>query len=679
MLPFYDKKNDDSGGGSSDGYRRSRGQPFYVSIYRIIVGSFRTLKKRLQRKRVNITYVFIGLLLLLAFTIVIASGASNTLTPAAQGDYEIEKHLDEQARQAYINKLAEKKQQQQEQKQQYMPVPDDVIQKEDPAVYEKGTAAAAAAAAKKTTVGADDDDDDDDDVDDDVKIKNANNKNVPQPSKQQQGKEQQQQQQQQKSPSKQQNKEKWAKVEETQLDEETARRQAAVKAAMEFGWGGYVKYAWGSDELKPISKRPHTWLGMGASVTDALDTLWIMGMKDEFYRARDWIRDHFNPTPNSAVSFFETTIRSLGGLLSAYALSKDRVFIDKAVPLADALLKAVDENSGIPYAFVNLQTGHRSNPGWTGSKSILAEIGTVQLEFAYLSAVTGDPSYRAKAFRILDVLHTRNPDKALLPAFIDTRTGAATSGAVTFGALADSYYEYLLKLWLLLGNSASDDDVNDAKKFREWYDAAADAAIETLTFESTPGKLLYITDRSNGRVTDKMEHLTCFAGAMYALGAVAHNTSSTPNHNSQRHLEVGKGVTKTCYEMYARLPTGLSPETVQFRAGADFSAKVAYNILRPEAVESFFVLWRTTHDPVYREYGWKVFQAFERVSKAAAGYSGVRDVSVVPPAFDDIQPSWFFAETLKYLYLLFSPDDVIPLDEYVFNTEAHPLPIFTKQ
>ena len=91
-----------------------------------------------------------------------------------------------------------------------------------------------------------------------------------------------------------------------------------------------------------------------------------------------------------------------------------------------------------------------------------------------------------------------------------------------------------------------------------------------------------------------------------------------------------------------------------------------------ETIESLFVLYRVTGDPVYQEWGWEIFEAIEMHCKTPTAYSGLTDVTKVPPPHSDSMQSFFLAETLKYLYLLFGPTDVIPLDAYVFNTEAHP-------
>ncbi|KAF7846428.1 hypothetical protein BT93_L4385 [Corymbia citriodora subsp. variegata] len=101
-----------------------------------------------------------------------------------------------------------------------------------------------------------------------------------------------------------------------------------------------------------------------------------------------------------------------------------------------------------------------------------------------------------------------------------------------------------------------------------------------------------------------------------------------------------------------------------------------YNLMRPETVESLFYLWRFTGNTMYQDWGWDIFQAFEKNSRLETGYVGLTDVNT--GAKDNLMQSFFLAETLKYLYLLFSPPSVIPLDEWVFNTEAHPLKIVSR-
>jgi mannosyl-oligosaccharide alpha-1,2-mannosidase len=131
--------------------------------------------------------------------------------------------------------------------------------------------------------------------------------------------------------------------------------------------------------------------------------------------------------------------------------------------------------------------------------------------------------------------------------------------------------------------------------------------------------------------------------------------------------------------MYQRQATGIAPEIVEIPGGPDIeaAAREPFYILRPEAAESLFILHQLTGNPVYREWGWKMFEAIERGCKTAFGYGAHPDVRDPGRTPDDRMESFFLAETLKYLYLLQSPDHSISLARYTFNTEAHPLSIFT--
>ena len=112
--------------------------------------------------------------------------------------------------------------------------------------------------------------------------------------------------------------------------------QRAVVEAFKHAWGAYREHAWGMDELKPVSKSGHDWLGMGLTLVDSLDTMWLMGLREEFDEAREWVANKTEITKNRSVNLFETTIRILGGLLSAFHLSKDTIFLNKAVSTRSA-------------------------------------------------------------------------------------------------------------------------------------------------------------------------------------------------------------------------------------------------------------------------------------------------------------------------------------------------------
>jgi hypothetical protein len=241
---------------------------------------------------------------------------------------------------------------------------------------------------------------------------------------------------------------------------------------------------------------------------------------------------------------------------------------------------------------------------------------------------------------------------------------------LTFGAMADSAYEYMLKMWLQGGKTES--------MYRDMYDKAIMGMHDELKQASTPSGLTYIADKSNGSIDSKMDHLVCFMGGLLALGAYT-DPQGLDSARAQRDLRTGKALTYTCYQMYARMNTGISAEFVQFEDGADFDIGrgAPHYLLRPETVESFFILNQLTGDPIYREWGWEVLQAIEKYCKTDIAYGELSNVADTNGKPRDRMESFFLAETLKYLYLLFDPDTEIDvLHKHVFNTEAHPTRIF---
>ncbi|CBJ30981.1 Mannosyl-oligosaccharide 1,2-alpha-mannosidase, family GH47 [Ectocarpus siliculosus] len=439
-------------------------------------------------------------------------------------------------------------------------------------------------------------------------------------------------------------------------------RAAVIRAAMDLLWKGYSEHAWGYDEVKPLSKKgSDNWGGMGVTLVDSLDTLWLMGLTEEFYNGRDWVRDHLTFNEVGMVSVFETTIRVLGGLLSAFELSRDEVFLERAKDLADRLMPAFGTSTGIPYKLVNLSNGKTGG----GSYSVLSELGTLQLEFRYLSHEVGDEKYARTAMRAFDFLAGRTVPHGLYPIRINPNTGKFTSSQVTFGALGDSFYEYLLKVWMQGGRRE--------ESYRRMYEDAMDGVAELLVQKARG--LTYLSEWNGTRRQHRMDHLACFLAGNLALGAM----TSHDSRRAARDLRTGKALAYTCYQMYLRTATGLSPEVVEFNGAGDMRARdqARFYILRPETLESFFVLHQLTGDPVYREWGWEIFRAIERHCRVGVAYGSHPDVENPGLEAKDHMESFFPGETLKYLYLLMQPDHPIDLMEYTLNTEAHPLKIFT--
>ncbi|KAI8518400.1 Endoplasmic reticulum mannosyl-oligosaccharide 1,2-alpha-mannosidase [Branchiostoma belcheri] len=435
---------------------------------------------------------------------------------------------------------------------------------------------------------------------------------------------------------------------------QTAQQKAVVEA-FKHAWKGYKQYAWGHDELKPISKAASDWFGLGLTIVDSLDTMWIMGLMEEFEEARKWVEKDLILKKNVDVNLFETTIRVLGGLLSAFHLSNDQIFLEKARELGDRLMPCFNSPSKIPFSDVNLESGKAHPPRW-GPDSTTSEVTSIQLEFRELSHQTGNDKYKKAVDEVMEHIQSLPKDNGLIPIFVNARSGQFRAGAT-------------ITQWLQTGKTED--------KLRDEYVTAIDGMQKNLVKSTAANGLKFIGELVRGTFSPKMDHLVCFLPGTLALG----------HHNGldASHLDLSKELAKTCYRMYADMPTGLSPEIAYFNikdpGKPDIEVKSAdtHNLLRPETVESLFYLYRLTGDKQYRDWGWKIFQAFEKYTKVlSGGYSSIGSVKDTKnPRFRDKMESFFLGETLKYLFLLFSDDpNLLPLDKYVFNTEAHPLPIW---
>ncbi|KAJ6485633.1 glycoside hydrolase [Mycena sanguinolenta] len=482
-------------------------------------------------------------------------------------------------------------------------------------------------------------------------------------------------------------------------------RAQKVRDAYIHAYSSYKQDAWEWDELKPLTGgRDNNFNGWGVSVFDSLDTMWIMGLHELFHEGLEIVeKTKFFIPPEKYVPFFETIIRYLGGLLSAYALSGEPILLQKADQLGASLLPAFDTPSGLPMFAVNPMTG-ATRYGWTGAV-LWSEALSNQMEYKYLAYLTGRPEYFEKTEKIMDIMYNADITGGEFPSQWDTTTGRPSNKHFSVGAYADSAHEYLLKQWLLTGQSEP--------KAKELYLRVVDSIIDTLLYVTPERNLLYVTDVSNGNPSFKFEHLSCFLPGLLALGV---HTLDLPSSKRELHLWAAEGIATTCWLSYADQASGLGPDEMTMshprapysngkwtthlaeweaagRPGGvppglrtskpesniglrDYQPLKSTYLLRPETVESFYILWRTTGDKVWRERGWAIFESIEKHARLERGYASVSTVDSVPVAHLDEMPSFFLAETLKYLYLLFIDEEIIPLDKYVFNTEAHPLPIF---
>lgn len=271
---------------------------------------------------------------------------------------------------------------------------------------------------------------------------------------------------------------------------------------MRHSWNGYKNYAFGHDNLKPISQAYSDWFNLGLTIIDALDTLYIMDMQEEYDDGKRWVENDMKLDVNRDVNLFETTIRVLGGLLSMYHLSGEEFYLAKAKDLGRRLMPAFDSESGIPYSDVNLNTLRAHAPKWSPDSST-SEVTTIQLEFRDLSRTLNDPLFEDSINRVSQKIHELPKTDGLVPIFINANTGTfRTFSTISLGARGDSYYEYLIKQWLQIGKEPGHYLVED-------YKEAIAGVIKHLRRETPNEHHVYIGELIGGKdFKPKMDHLT---------------------------------------------------------------------------------------------------------------------------------------------------------------------------
>jgi mannosidase alpha-like ER degradation enhancer 2 len=412
-----------------------------------------------------------------------------------------------------------------------------------------------------------------------------------------------------------------------------------VRGEFLYAWNAYKQYAWGHDELKPLSKGHHDWYSHTLLMTpvDALDTMILMGLTDEANKTRQYIDENLSFDQDIEVKNFEVTIRLLGGLLSSYQLTGDERLLSLADNLGNRLLPVFNSPTGMPYMYVNLKTGKTR-----GAESNPAEIGTLLLEFGTLSKLTRKPIYYDKAKRALVELYSRRSALGLVGSSINVETGKWMDTTSHIGGGIDSYYEYLLKSWLLF-------DDKDCKKM---WEASVKAVNKYVADNAKTGLWYGQVDMNTGK------RLATQYGALDAFFAAVLARSDD--------IERARRLQESSYKMWTTF--GLEPEVLDYTTMKVVSP--GYQ-LRPEIIESAYYLWYFTKDPRYQEMASTFLLALARYCKTDAGYAALSDV--VTKSKRDSMESYFLAETLKYLYLLYAPRETLDLNKVVFNTEAHPL------
>jgi mannosidase alpha-like ER degradation enhancer 2 len=418
-----------------------------------------------------------------------------------------------------------------------------------------------------------------------------------------------------------------------------AREAAAVREAFLHAWRGYVRYAWGHDQLLPLSRGARDWYPASLLMTpvDAFDAMLLMGLKPQADSAKTLILARLSFDHDFPVQVFEVTIRLLGGLLSAYQMDGDPRFLALARDLGDRLMPAFHSATGMPYRFVNLHSGVVSSP-----VSNPAEIGTLMVEFGTLARLTGEQRYYDAAKRAVTALFARRSPIDLVGSAIDVETGEWTDPDSHISGGIDSYYEYLFKSWLLFGD----------RDFERMWDSSVAALNRYLPDQRASGWWYGHVDMTSGlRTATHFGALDAFFPAVLAKSG---------------DLGRASRLMASVFTMWTTF--GIEPEELDYVTMRPI--RPGY-VLRPEAIESAYYLYRITGEPRYRAMGRVMVDSLLHVTRAATGFTALR--SVVTRARRDQMESFFLAETLKYAYLLFAPAPALDFDAVVFNTEAHPI------
>jgi len=404
-------------------------------------------------------------------------------------------------------------------------------------------------------------------------------------------------------------------------------------------WSAYRQYAWGHDELKPLSKSHRDWYGRSLLMTpvDALDTMLLMGLNDEAKQDRELIDKRLSFDKDIYVKNFEITIRLLGGLLGSHQLTHDKRLLELADDLGARLLPAFNSPTGMPYVFVNLKTG-----AVRGVVSNPAEIGSLLIEFGTLSKLTGKPVYYEKAKRALVAVYDRRSQIGLVGSSINIETGKWTDPISHISGGIDSYYEYLLKCSILFG---------DKDCARMWQTSVA--ALNKYVANATPSGLWYaqVNMNTGAKISTHYGALDAFFPAELALSG---------------DLQRAEQLQESSYKMWTTF--GVEPEEMDYSTMTIVSP--GYE-LRPEIIESTYYLYYFTGKPRYLDMGKTFADSLEKYCQTDAGFAALINVETKQKR-DDME-SFFLAETLKYLYLLYAPKSTLDLHKVVFNTEAHPM------
>uniref|UniRef100_A0A8C7D2C8 alpha-1,2-Mannosidase n=1 Tax=Oncorhynchus kisutch TaxID=8019 RepID=A0A8C7D2C8_ONCKI len=442
-----------------------------------------------------------------------------------------------------------------------------------------------------------------------------------------------------------------------------------IKSMFYHAYNSYLDHAYPYDELRPLTcDGQDTWGSVSLTLIDALDTLLILGNHTEFQRVATLLQDTVDFDIDVNASVFETNIRVVGGLLSAHLLSKragmevepgwpcSGPLLRMAEDAARKLLPAFQTPTGMPYGTVNLLRG--VNPTET-PVTCTAGVGTFILEFSALSRLTGDPVFEDVARKALRSLWKTRSEIGLVGNHIDVLSKKWVAQDAGIGAGVDSYFEYLVKGSIMLQDEELlsmfleyDKAIKNYTKFDDWY--------------------LWVQMHKGTVSMPVFQSLEAFWPGLQSLIGELDSALRT-FHNYY-----------TVWRQFGGLP-----EFYSIPQGYTVDKREGYP-LRPELIESAMYLYKATGDHTFLQLGRDAVESIEKITRVPCGYASVKDIR--DHKLDNRMESFFLAETIKYLYLLFDPDNflhnsgldfelgtgpsedcVLGAGGYIFNTEAHPL------
>jgi ER degradation enhancer, mannosidase alpha-like 2 len=412
-----------------------------------------------------------------------------------------------------------------------------------------------------------------------------------------------------------------------------------VRAEFLDAWRAYKQYAWGHDELKPLTRGYQDLYAQPLLITavDALDTMILMGLDDEAGKTREFIVQNLSLDKDMEVNTAEVSARVLGGLISSYQMTGDKRLLNLAEELGSRMVPAFNSPTGMPYVNVNLKTGATS-----GKEASPADMGALLIEFGALTKLTGKPIFYEKAKHALVEVYNRRSKIGLVGSRINVETGQWIDITSQIGEGADAYYQSLLNASILF----------DDKDCRRMWKSSLEAVNKYLPDSIHSGLWYGQAEMNTGRrVGTRYSAVSAFFAASLARA---------------NEIDRARKLQESSYKMWTGF--GVEPEEIDYPT---FKALRPAYPLRSEIMESAYYLYFYTKESRYLEMASTFIGSLVHYSKTGSGYAGLRSVETREK--DDRMESYFLARAMKYLYLTFAPRGTLDLNLVTFSSGGHPI------